>query len=257
MVWFLAGISEVLQLMKSIPIAFIGAGFGIYFSYMKLTSKITYSFSVSPRFYGDKLTDFVFQNRRDKTYVIQKVFCKYADGEISRLKDFHPPLILKPYEAVVVEFEDVSEWQSRDGITYKPNYMDSFEIFAFTHGKGVIKCKREYKSKHKEHTVKPFTSSFDDLILQGDMFFVLAGWQGKKSVKIVFYRSGFLDGSENFGGYNYIDIKDSPCLTVEDITRVVFRKGFDKQWDFFRIYSVENYKLNVVFTHRSKDQNEG
>ncbi len=89
------------------------------------------------------------------------------------------------------------------------------------------------------------------------MFFVLAGWQGKKSVKIVFYRSGFLDGSENFGGYNYIDIKDSPCLTVEDITRVVFRKGFDKQWDFFRIYSVENYKLNVVFTHRSKDQNEG
>lgn len=238
-------VGSVLSVIKEIPLSFFAAIFAIYFSYMKITNKIAYSYSCSFGVYGNSLSSFVLRNRRDKTYVIKNIHCTLWDGEVINLKDFSPPLLLKPYEVVSVEFDKVSEWLDKRNDCYEPDFMKPFHIDVFIHGKGIIGCKREYVSDYLESTVHPVIYKFNNLLLNRSIRYVLYFFENGKGQEVSFYNGGYIDGDEHFGGYNHLG-HDVP-VTVEEIVKAIDKNDLDRSWSYYRIYEIKNLRPERVY----------
>ncbi|SUW63533.1 Uncharacterised protein [Buttiauxella agrestis] len=239
--------SSIYDFLKGLPLSLFAATFAIYFAYMKISNKVAFSYSVSFRESGDKLTDFILKNQRDKTYSIKKILCKLNDGNLIILKDFQPPLLLKPFETALVEFDDVSMWLDKEGVKYHPDYSELFEITLLLHSGGSVKCINKYHSDYKEATISPYVSRFDGLILTQNMKFVMKVVTDNKTKDLIIYSHGWIEGDAYFGGYNCLNKED---VSLYRIVEIISEKKFNLSWDYYVVFEINDFRVKKVYDSR-------
>jgi len=235
---------------KGISISFFAAGFTIYFAVMKLTNKIVFSHSISHDFLdpSGKLKNFVLKNKRDKTYSITKLVCCYSDNNILVIKSFNPPLLLKPYEIAIVEFDGVSFWEDKKGCKYVPNFMNPFTISALMYGGGRIRCIKQNHSEYTNITIIPSTAKFDGIVLKETMKYILRISIRDEFKNIVILNNGWvINGNEYFRGANLLK---NVQLNIPAVVEVLSSNGFDSIWNYYIIYDVENFMVRAVYDSR-------
>ena len=240
--------------LKGTSLSFFAAGFTIYFAVMKLTDKIIFSHSIRHTFLepSGELKNFVLKNKRDKTYTITKLICRFSDNNVLVIKKFNPPLLLKPYETTVVEFEEISYWQDKQGKKYEPDFMSPFTVSALIYGGGSVRCTRQNHSDHTNITIRPSTTTFDGFVLKGSMKYIITISTKNEFKNVVILDNGWIHtGREHFRRVNLLNYVQ---LNVPGIVDVISSDNFKLPWDYYVIYDVQNIMVKAVYDSRRKSE---
>lgn len=217
-------------------LTFIAAGFTIYFGYQKITKKICVSYSLSfSRLYESHITNFVISNKRDNVVIVSSIIMKIGKKGSIQIIDFEEPLVLKGYDAKLIDIPQYSEIYSPTGpISIEHNDRLSFSLVT---GSGeIIFCDVEspFTSEAMEGRLSKQTTMFNGIVLTRKMGFIFNYAIKDKNTNIIFDNHGFITGYTPFG-YNFFEE-----ISEESFGAFLISNGYHDLYDNYALFEVLN-----------------
>lgn len=123
-------------------ILMVSSGFGLYFTYKKIGSKVTAQYSFGgERFTPIHIREVVLSNKKDKPVNIYSMHAVFQNDLRLELGKYSPPKILKPYESLSLSMNPYSCLNIGSN-KYEPDFMTA-EIHIESDDK-VIKCESRH-----------------------------------------------------------------------------------------------------------------
>ncbi|UPT55808.1 hypothetical protein [Dickeya zeae] len=223
----------------------IATGFTIYFGYQKITKKICVSYSISNgKFRDSHLTNFVISNKRDNSIVISSINMKIGNKGSIELIKFEEPLVLKGYDAKLVDVPEYSDIYDQNG----PISIDVFERLSFsviTRSGGVINCDVEspLTLKNLEGRLYKRTHTFNNIVLTSKMGFIFTYRIKDKVTDVIIDKHGFIPGYTPFS-YNMF-----PEISEEFFEDFLISNGYHDFYDDYSLVKVqENLNTELVLS---------
>lgn len=175
--------------------------FSLYFVWLKLGHKVaaSYSWRVS-RLTASGIGSVTLINMKDRPVPIFSVHA-VMDGIVFGLREFDPPMILKPFEAIMVEANVVSEWfVGSEEYDWRPpiETADKVEIYLCSSFK-TIKCKPggyaskiEFATKKNLAVAAASTRRFNEIIYNDNALFALTYVMGGETKTAIIDNAGFI-----------------------------------------------------------------
>lgn len=230
-------------------IAIISSVFAIYFSYMKISNKVMISYVMRSEILKEThFEKIIVCNKRDKVLIVSSLFVKFGD-DYHKLKNFHPPLILKAYEAIEVVPDEYSYLIHRlTGEKYQFTLTGDYEFILELHGGKPIICEVITFRSEIRGTLKVLKSRFEDILLTPEMLYIIEYNNGDVWKKTIVSNNGFVF-NEFFGGANGIEAEN---LHGDNFKQLV-RDYCDNLWVDYHVYKITGKELSVqeLFTKKS------
>lgn len=246
--------SGLLSLFDLKLIAIISSVFAIYFSYMKISNKVMISYWISSEILKDThFEKIVVCNKRDKVLIVSGLFVKFGD-DCCKLKNFHPPLILKAYEAIEVVPDEYSYLTHRlTGEKYKFTLAGDYEFILELHGGRPITCDVITFRSEIRSTLNVVKARFRDIILTPEMLYIIEYNNGEVWKRTIVSNNGFVF-NEFFGDANGIRKED---LHGDNFKKLV-RDYCDNLWVDYHVFKITGKELIVqeLFTKKSLSNND-
>lgn len=230
----------------------IATGFTIYFGYQKVTKKIYVSYSISRGvLYDSHVTNFVISNKRDNTIIISSIDIKIGNKGIVELIKFEEPLILKSYDARLINIPKYSDIYDHNG----PVSIDIFERLSFsviTRSGDVIDCDVEspLTLNSLEHRLTKSVQIFNDVVLTRKMGFIFTYHINDKVTDVIFDKNGFIPGCTPFEYNSFTDMSE------HKFERFLISNGYHSFYDDYALFKVKD-NLNVeLVLNKSMVQNK-
>lgn len=214
----------------------IATGFTIYFGYQKVSRKICVSYSVSTsRIYAMHVTNLVIANKRDNSVVISSILLRIGNKGRIQLVKFDEPLILKGYEAKLVDVPKYSAIYDKNG----PIGIDVFEslLFSITTMSGeVIECDVQSPVTMAAFEEKLYTNTvrINDIVLTDRMAFIFSYLIGGVSKDVVIDRGGLIAGKTPFKGNMIQD------LSKEFFENFLVAEGYHNYYENYALYKIND-----------------
>ncbi|HEM7934059.1 TPA: hypothetical protein U2L56_000946 [Citrobacter koseri] len=223
----------------------IATGFTIYFGYQKVTKKICVSYSISgSKLYDRHVTNLVISNKRDNSIVISSIYlCIVGKGSIELVK-FDEPLVLKGYDAKLIDVPKYSEIRDING----PVSIDIFGNIFFsvvTMSGDMIKCDIEspLTIKNLDGRLYKMTSNFNDIVLTNRMGFIFTYSVKGKVRDVIIDKHGFISGSTPFRYNMFNDI------SKESFRDFLIMDGYHDFYDDYALFKVlDNLQTELVIS---------
>lgn len=223
----------------------IATGFTIYFGYQKVTRRVCVSFSISgSKLYDRHVTNLVISNKRDNCIVISSVELSIGGKGGFELVKFHEPLVLKGYEAKLIDVPRYSEVSDSNG----PVSIDFFGGLFFsvvTISGDVISCDVEspLNTKIFDGRLCKRTVTFNDIVLTNRMGYIFT-YSVKGNVRdVIIDKYGFISGSTPFR-YNMFN-----NLSKDSFRDFLIGEGYHDFYDDYALYEVQdNLQTELVLS---------
>jgi len=223
----------------------IATGFTIYFGYQKVTKKICVSYSISSsQLYDGHVTNLVISNKRDNCIVISSIDLGIGGKGCFELVKFDEPLVLKGYEAKLIDVPKYSVISDING----PVSIGVFESLFFsvvTMSGDVINCDVEspLDIKNLDGRLYKRTSAFNDIVLTNRMGYIFTYSVKGKVRDVIIDKHGFISGSTPFRYNMFNDIsKDS-------FSDFLIRDGYHDFYDDYALFMVkDNLQTELVIS---------
>ncbi|EQC1558101.1 hypothetical protein ACY2PI_004440 [Citrobacter amalonaticus] len=223
----------------------IATGFTIYFGYQKVTKKICVSYSISgSTLYDRHVTNLVISNKRDNSIVISSIYlCIGGKGNVELVK-FDEPLVLKGYDAKLIDVPKYSEISDING----PVSIDIFGGLFFsvvTMSGDVIECDVEspLTIKNVDRRLHKRTSTFNDIVLTNKMGFIFSYSVKGKVSDVIIDRHGFISGSTPFR-YNMFN-----KISKESFRDFLIMEGYHDFYDDYALFKIlDNLQTELVIS---------
>ncbi|WBM70214.1 hypothetical protein OH773_19025 [Buttiauxella sp. WJP83] len=219
----------------------IATGFTIYFGYQKVTKKICVSYSISSgKLYDSHVTNFVISNKRDNSIIISSVNMKIGSKGSIELIKFEDPLVLKGYDAKLIDVPKYSDIYDQNG----PVSIDVFERLSFsviTKSGEVIDCDVESSLtlKNFDNRLYKRVQIFNNIVLTSKMGFIFTYRINDKVNDVIIDKHGFISGSTPFK-YNMF-----PDMSEEFFENFLISYGYHTVYDEYALFKVQD-NLNIA-----------
>lgn len=216
----------------------IATGFTIYFGYQKVTKKICVSYSISNgKLYSSHITNFVISNKRDNSIIISSINMKIGNKGSIELINFEEPLVLKGYDAKLIDVPKYSEIHDHNGHVSIGNFKElSFSVVTMS-GK-IISCDVEspVTLKNFEDRLVKRVVVFNNIVLTSKMGFIFTYRIGDEVINVIFDKSGFISGYTPFK-YNLF-----PEMSTETFGDFLISNDYH---DFYEDYALTKVQDNL------------
>lgn len=229
----------------------IAAGFTIYFGYQKVTKKVCISYSINTeRGYDPHITNFVVSNKRDSVIVISSIDMWIGDKGKTDIIKFNEPLVLKSYDAKLVEIPKYSNIYNEKG----PVFIELFDALSFsliTVSGEVIRCDVESAVTVKSLEGRLYKSSkiFNNIVLTRRMGFVFTYHIKNEDTNVIFDKYGIIVGSSPFTWNAFPDISEDLFGSF------LISSGYHDRYDDYALFKVED-NLDTTFVLNKYTMNE-
>ncbi|WP_198298930.1 hypothetical protein [Dickeya dianthicola] len=230
----------------------IATGFTIYFGYQKITKKICVSYSISSgKLYDSHLTNFVISNKRDNSIVIFSINMKIGNKGSIELIKFEEPLVLKGYDAKLVNVPEYSDIYDQNG----PISIDIFERLSFsviTRSGDVISCDVEspLTLKSLEDRLYKRTHTFNNIVLTSKMGFIFTYRIKDKVIDVIIDKHGFIPG------YTPFTFNMFPEMSEEFFANFLISNGYHAFYDNYTLVKVQENLSTELVLNKSMIQNK-
>lgn len=214
----------------------IATGFTIYFGYQKVTKKICVSYSISSgKLYGSHITNFVISNKRDNSIIISSINMKIGNKGSIELIMFEAPLILKGYDAKLIDVPKYSDIYDNNGSVS----IDTFERLSFsviTMSGKIINCNAEspLTLKSLRGRLSKRVCTFNDIVLTRKMGFIFTYRINDKFTDVIIDKHGFISEHTLFG-YNLL-----PEMSEEFFENFLISNNCHAFYDDYALYKVQD-----------------
>ncbi|SEH38648.1 hypothetical protein [Magnetospirillum fulvum] len=188
------------ELLKYIGL--VSLPFTIYFAWLKIGYKVAASYSWRfNRLTASGIGSVTLVNMKDRAVPI---FSMHAvmNGIVFDLRQFDPPMILKPFEATTVEADVISEWRvNKEKYNLRPpiESREEVEIYVCTHKKD-IKCIRGglpsaigFALRKKLHFASPIKNSFNGVVYNDNAIFAITYIMDGQQKTALIDKQGFIN----------------------------------------------------------------
>lgn len=223
----------------------IATVFTIYFGYQKITKKICVSYSISSnKLYDSHVTNFVISNKRDNSVIISSINMKIGNKGSIELIKFEEPIILKSYDAKVIEVPKYSDIHDNNG----PVSIDVFEQLSFsviTRSGKIINCDVEtpVTLKSLEGRLYKNVKTFNNIVLTSKMGFIFTYRINDKVINVIFDKHGFISG------YTPFEFNMFPEMSEEFFENFLISNGYHTFYDDYALFKVqENLNIKLILS---------
>lgn len=226
----------------------IATCFSIYFGYQKVNKKICVSFSVSDgNLYPAHISNLVLLNKRDNAITIKCINLKIGEKGTLKLVEFNPPLVLKAYDAQLIEVKKYSYIYGRDGEVVI-ELTDELTFTAIANGGKKIKCLTESSGTVTLEGLKEMitinTSTFNDIVLTDRMSYIFfyRDIDNVSDLKhVIFDRNGFIPDYSLFG------VNCFPDFSIEEFRSFLINGGRHDRFSNYSLFKVlDNLRTELV-----------
>ncbi len=230
----------------------IATGFTFYFSYQKITNKICVSYSISAgNLYGSHVTNFVISNKRDNSVIISSVNMKIGNKGSIELVKFEEPLVLKGYEAKLIDVPKYSDIYDQNG----PVSIDALETLSFsviTWAGKIIHCDVESPITLKGFDDRLYKTvhTFNKIVLTRKMGFIFTYRIKDKVTDVIIDKHGFISG------YTPFTINMIPEMSKELFEKFLISHGYHNFFDDYALYKVQDNLNTELVLSKSTVQKE-
>ncbi|MDQ0627964.1 hypothetical protein WKH08_09150 [Pantoea agglomerans] len=228
----------------------IAAGFTIYFGYQKVTKKICVSYSLSTgKLYNLHLTNFVISNKRDNTVIISSINMRISNkGSIEIIK-FEEPLVLKGYEAKLIDIPKYSEICDQNGLV-SIDISEQLFFSVVTGGGNIIACDVENSLilKSFENRLHKKVITFNDIVLTRKMGFIFTYRIKDKTIDVIFDKFGFITGYTPFNFNMFTE------MSGESFEFFLISNGYHEHYDDYALFKVQDNLDAIVILSKSNVQ---
>ncbi len=218
----------------------------LYLGLQKIGTKVSAGISfgsnpISP--YCIRYVD--LRNMKDRTIVIYSIFVSINDDEyLLELKKLHPPLILKGYQATIVEIPPYS-FLLLDGEKFELDQsMTNKTTIYLEVAHSTVKCntlnyeKPISKKLSKYRILKNITNNFNGIIYDNHAIYAITySAEGRVKTAII-NDAGVFKGEWNF---TMSQLPMKAMYSKEAIEKELIAMGFAKNVDWFKIYLLREY----------------
>lgn len=223
----------------------IATGFTIYFGYQKTTTKACVSFRISSsRVYPPHVNNLVISNKRDNTLVISSINLGIGNKGQFQLVQFDEPLVLKGYEAKLVDVPKYSEI-SNDSGPVEIGILEPLSFSLITMSGRIIECEVESPLTLDGMTFNLYksTSNFNKIVLTNRMGFIFSYFVDDVREDIVIDRHGFITGKTPFK-YNMFG-----NITAESFRTFLVDGGYHEYYENYALYKVnDNLSTDMILS---------
>lgn len=217
-------------------LTFIAAGFTIYFGYQKVTKKVCVSYTLTMGgLYNTHLTNFVITNKRDNVIVISSILMKIGDKGIIEIINFPEPVVLKGYDAQLIDIPQYSAISGPNG-PVSLDHNDRLSFSLVTGAGEIIAC--EVESPVTEETLKSRLSvvsiKFNDIVLTRNMGFIFTYSINETVTHVIFDKHGFIEGYTPFQ-YNMF-----PNMSEQFFGDFLLSQGYHTLYDNYALFKVQD-----------------
>lgn len=230
----------------------IATGFTIYFGHQKVTKKICVSYCISSgKLYGSHVANFVISNKRDNSITISSINMKIGNKGSIELINFDEPIVLKGYDAKLIDIPKYSDIYDQDG----PISIDTFERLSFsviTVSGDVIGCDVEssFTLKNLEGRLHKRVVTFNNIVLTSKIGFVFTYRIKDKVTEVIIDNHGFITGYTPFP-YNMF-----PEMSGEFLGEFLISHGYHSFYDDYALYKVKDDLNTELVLSKSKMQSK-
>lgn len=215
-------------------LTFIAAGFTIYFGYQKITKKICVSYSLSTGvLYNSHLTNFVISNKRDNVIIVFSIKMKIGSkGSIEIIK-FTEPLVLKGFEAKLIDIPHYSEIYGENG-PISINFNDRLSFSVINGAGDIIVCDVEspITIENSKGNLRKHEIIFNDIVLTRKMGFIFSYSINNKTTNIIIDKHGFIPGNTPFK-FNMF-----PEISEDSFGDFLLSNGYHALYDNYALFKV-------------------
>ncbi|HDF2344303.1 TPA: hypothetical protein PC598_003961 [Morganella morganii] len=230
------GLAWVYSIFDIKLLTVIAAGFTTYFGYQKISKKICVSYSISNgKLYGTHVTNFVVSNKRDNLIIISSVKMKIGNKGSIELIKFEDPLVLKGYDATLIDIPKYSEIYDKNGIV-SIDISDKLSFSVITMSGKIIDCYSEspITKKSFEGVLFKSTQKFNNIVLTKKMGFIFSYRIKGKEKDVIIDNSGFIPGYTPFS-YNSFD-----DMSEEAFGNFLISHGYHDYYDNYALLKVQD-----------------
>lgn len=223
----------------------IATGFTIYFGYQKVAKKICVSYSISSgSLYDSHVTNLVISNKRDNSIIIHSINMKIGNKGSIELINFEEPLILKGYDAKLIDVPKYSYIYDKN----TPVSIDAFEKLSFsviTMSGKIINCYAEspVTLNNLKGRLSKGVHTFNNIVLTRKMGFIFTYRINDKVTDIIIDKHGFISGHTPFG-YNML-----PEMTKEFFEDFLISNNYHTFYNDYALFKVtDNFDTELVLS---------
>jgi hypothetical protein len=147
---------SIQEFLKVVP-GIIIFPLSFFLAWKKIGVSVSFSYSFNMDNLGGRFTSLVLVNNKDKPVIINKITIGYA-GVNFVLDEFIPPLILKPYEAILVQPKDYSYLEVKNELWEIPYTVYEHPEIYIQIPTGIYKCNLLGKAKSLFKVKLPLTN---------------------------------------------------------------------------------------------------
>ena len=234
------------QYFKSI-VTMISFCFTVYFSFQKLTTKVTAEYSISgSTFLENYISDMVLTNKRDKPICIWAIYAVFDKDKLLEMDKFNPPKVLKPYESIGISLPKFTKLYIESD-NFEVNYnFENTEVYLDI-GDKFVKCDSEYRKNSLSHfnKIRKVTFRFGDNVYSENVDFILQYVFQEKTYTAFIHASGFIGNQWSFAP-NHL----GGNATVKNIESLIENDGFKELFSNYLCYKVNkpSLELELVLT---------
>jgi len=229
-------------------LTFIAAGFTIYFGYQKTTKKICVSYSLtSGALYDTHLTNFVISNKRDNVIIVSSIYMKIGDKGSIEIINFPEPLVLKGYEAKLIDIPQYSSIKGSNG-PVSIEFDDRLSFSVVTIAGDIVVCEVEspVTSKNLDGRLSKRIIKFNNIILTRNMGFIFTYNINGNVKNVIFDKHGFIEGYTPFS-YNMFK-----GLSADSFGEFLISNGYHELYDDYSLYKIlDNLDTSLVLSKAS------
>lgn len=219
-------------------VAIIASVFAVFFAWKKIGHKVNVTYDITLAGTSEaRINNMVFQNKKDKPLSIYKIFAIFDKSYCLEIHRCSPPLILKPYESIIIETEEYS-YLSVGKDRYFPELWDA-EIYVELDDK-IIKCRA------KPHKTLAFgymeiskkINRFNDVVYTDNVAYILVYAVNNIDKTAFLYDSGMILHEWDFH-FNGIKLSGEK-LEADDIFQFL-ETHYSKIIDSYLLYKMNEY----------------
>jgi hypothetical protein len=197
---------SIQEFLKVIP-GIVLFPLSLFLGWKKIGVSVSFNYSFNMDNLGSRFTSLVLVNNKDKPVIINQITIGYA-GVNFVLDEFIPPLILKPYESILVEPKDYSYLEVKNVLWEIPyNVSEHPKIYIYI-PTGIYNCNLLGKRKSIFKVKRPITNLAKKLTFKSNgkvynpfttLYVIVYKYESQTLVTFV-EKSGFISDARGLPG---------------------------------------------------------
>lgn len=230
-------------------LASISSIFAIFFAWRKIGHKVNVTYTITlGGLSHTRINNMVFQNKKDKPLSIYKVVAIFDKSYYLEIHKCSPPLILKPYESIIIETEKYS-YLSVGQDRYYPEFSEA-EIYIESDNK-VIKCRaKPHKTLAFDYIkISKTINMLNGVVYTDNVAYILVYIVNNVDKTAFLYDSGIILHEWDFH-FNAIKLSGEK-LEADDIFQFL-ETHYSRIIDCYSLYKMNKYthRVELLKDHR-------